>query len=94
MSGRRNGFRPGLPLALALAALTGLAAPEAVQACAVCFGGAESDMTSGMNNGILTLLAIVGLVQVGFVALFGSIWFRSRRLKRHRERFHLLEGGR
>ncbi len=46
-----------------------------------------------MNNAILTLLGIVGLVQVSFVALFWSFWRQARRLKEERRRFHLMEGG-
>ena len=61
-------------------------------ACAVCYGGEGSDMTTGMNNGILFLLGVVAVVQTGFVALFGSIWYRTRNLKKHREQFDLIEG--
>lgn len=49
-------------------------------------------MSEGLNMGILTLLGVVGFVQIGFVTLFGSIWYRSRRLRRLREQFHLIEG--
>ena len=69
-----------------------LAGPAA--ACAVCYGGDGSDMTVGMNNGILALLAVVGIVQTGFVALFGSIWYRTRKLRRLKKRFQLIEGER
>ncbi len=63
------------------------------QACAVCYGAADSPMTQGMNNAILFLLSIVGFVQVGFVALFVSIRRRTRRLQQQRDRFQLIEGG-
>jgi hypothetical protein len=49
-------------------------------------------MTTGMNNGIVTLLGVVAVVQAGFVGLFGSIWYRTRKLRRLREQFHLIEG--
>lgn len=68
----------------------GLAAPA--EACAVCYGGEGSDMTTGMNNGILFLLGVVAMVQTGLVALFGSIWYRTRKQRRLREQFHLIEG--
>lgn len=76
-------------LTLVLAA----SAAHPMHACAVCFGGAGDAMTEGMNNGILTLLAVVGIVQVGFVALFWSFWRRSRDLDNRRERFQLVDGG-
>ena len=41
-----------------------------VEACEVCFGAADDPATLGMNNAILFLLGVIGLVQVGFVSLF------------------------
>ncbi len=75
--------------AAALAAL----APRAATACAVCFGAADSAMTHGMNNAILALLVIVGLVQIGFVVLFLRFRQRSKRLRERRESLHLIQGG-
>jgi hypothetical protein len=60
--------------------------PAASDACAVCFGGVDSPMTAGMNNGILSMLGILGMVQIGFVALFLRLRQRSRRLEETRER--------
>ncbi len=82
----------GLAPALAAALCVSLAFSGPASACAVCFGGESSDMTAGMNNGILTLLAVVATVQTGFVALFGSIWYRTRKLRKLKEQFHLIEG--
>lgn len=76
-----------------LAFLATLAAAQPAGACATCYGAADSAMTAGMNAGILTLLAVIGGVQVGFVALFWSFRRRSRRLREQRERFHLIHGG-
>ena len=42
---------------------------------------------------ILALLGIIGLVQVGFVALFLHFRQRSKRLEEHRESLHLIEEG-
>ena len=75
-----------LVLALALA-------PAPASACATCFGAADSSMTRGMNSAILTLLGIIGAVQVGFVALFGSFLVRSRRLSGRKSWFRLNGGG-
>ena len=62
-------------------------------ACPVCYGAPDAPMTKGMNNGIIILLAIIGFVQLGFVALFWSFWRRSQQLRRKREQFRLIEGG-
>lgn len=80
--------RSGL-VAVALAALT----PASARACAVCFGAADSAMTEGMNAGILALLGVVGVVQVGFVALFLRFRQRSKRLRERRESLRLIQGG-
>ena len=61
-------------------------------ACPVCFGG-PSSITKGMDTAIFFLLSIVGLVQVGFVALFWSFRRRAKELQRHREQFHVINGG-
>jgi len=61
-------------------------------ACPVCFGGPDS-ISKGMDTAIFFLLSIVGLVQVGFVALFWSFRRRAKELQRHREQFHVINGG-
>ena len=75
----------------AVAAVATLLTPAAI-ACPVCFGGANGG-GQGMNAAIIFLLAVVGFVQLGFVALFFSFWRRARDLRRKRESFRLLEGG-
>jgi hypothetical protein len=47
-----------------------LLAPRAVQACSVCFGGSDSQLSQGMFAGVLVLLLVVMSVLGGFVALF------------------------
>ena len=64
----------------------------AMSACPVCFG-APGPQTDGLNNAIIFLLIIVGLVQIGFVALFWSFYRRAKALQRHREQFRIIEGG-
>lgn len=76
----------------AIAALALVSLPVAANACPVCFGGPSSG-GNGMNAAIFFLLAVVGLVQIGFVALFYSFWRRAKALRRKRESFRLLEGG-
>jgi 2-methylaconitate cis-trans-isomerase PrpF len=82
-------FLPGAAVAIAVA----FAIPGTALACAVCYGDSGSAMTVGMNNGILMLLAVVAVVQGGFVALFVSFWRRSRRLREQRDSFQLIDGG-
>ena len=65
---------------------------SAANACPVCFGGPDS-ITKGIDTAIFFLLSIVGLVQLGFVALFWSFRRRAKELQRRREQFHLIEGG-
>jgi hypothetical protein len=66
---------------------------QSAMACPVCFGNPDSPLTKGANNGILFLLGIVGLVQIGFVALFVSFWRRGRAMRKLREQFHVIQGG-
>ena len=61
-------------------------------ACPVCFGGTNS-LTAGMNGAIFFLIGIVALVQIGVVALFWSFRRRAKELQRHREQFHVINGG-
>ena len=63
-------------LLVAVAVLLTTASP--VAACATCFGASDAAMTRGMNNAILLLLGVVGVVQGGFVALFYRFWRRAR----------------
>jgi hypothetical protein len=70
-----------------------LAPMEAVQACTVCFGDPGSAETRGLRTAILFLLALVALVQVGFVKLFFTIRRRSRSIDERKKRFHVVRGG-
>ena len=74
-------------------AICQLLTANCLQACPVCFGNPASPLTKGTSNGILFLLSVIGIVQIGFVALFVTFWRRARALRRRRESFHLIEGG-
>ncbi len=81
-------------LSMALAAAW-LALPPAAQACATCYGAADSPMTKGMNNAILTLIALVGLVYVGIGKVILDFRRRSRKLSDKasvRQRLRLIHG--
>ena len=84
-------MKRGLQLAAVTVAL--LLVPSVLSACPVCYGAPGSPMTKGSNNGIMFLLGAIGLVQVGFVAMFWSFWRRARELSRRREAFRVLDGG-
>lgn len=85
--------RGGLLTAIGMTtAIVLLLAPSA-HACAVCFGAPNTPEAHGMSNAILFLLSVVGMVQIGFAALFITFWRRSRALRRRREQLQLIEGG-
>jgi hypothetical protein len=72
-----------------------LALPRAAAACATCYGAADSPMTKGMNNAILTLIALVGVVYVGIGKVFLDFRRRSRKLEQKataRQRLRLIHG--
>jgi p-aminobenzoyl-glutamate transporter AbgT len=54
--------------------------PQIASACATCFGAADAPMTKGMNNAILMLMAVVGVVYVGIGKVALDFRKRSRRL--------------
>ena len=54
--------------------------PEVVFACPSCYGAADSSMTAGMNMGILSLLAVTGVVLTAFAAFFLYLRKRSQEL--------------
>jgi len=87
------GTRQQLAAVAVLLVLALAMAPAPASACATCFGAADSALTRGMNGGILTMLGIIGVVQVGFVALFGSFIVRSRRLSGRESRLRSKSGG-
>jgi hypothetical protein len=55
-------------LAAVLAALLTVV-PSAVSACAVCFGGAESNLVKGFTWGILILLILPFALTAGFITM-------------------------
>ena len=57
-----------------------LSLPQIASACATCFGAADAPMTKGMNNAILMLIGVVGLVYVGIGKVAWDFRKRSRRL--------------
>lgn len=75
---------------VALLTVIALLSPSVASACAVCYGNPNDPMVKGVNNGIWVLLGLVGLVQLGFVAMFWSFWRRAREQRRFRDSFHVI----
>jgi len=67
--------------------------PEVAYACPVCFGAQGDPMNKAANNGIFFLLGVIGLVQLGFVALFWSFWRRAKDIRRTTKEWHVIQGG-
>ena len=54
--------------------------PQTASACAACFGKSDSKMAQGMNMGILSLLAVVVVMQVA-VGSFFFVFLKKRAAK-------------
>lgn len=78
---------------IALLVSVAVLVPSSAEACPVCYGDIDGPVARGVNNGILTMLAVVGVVQVGFVTMFVGMWRRGNRLRQHKESFKLIDGG-
>jgi hypothetical protein len=63
------------PVAFALVAL--LFQPHSLLACAACYGQSDSALAQGMNWGIMTLLAILGVVFSGIIVFFVHVGRKS-----------------
>ena len=50
--------------------------PTQLDACAVCYGAADDPMVNGMNAAIFFLLAAIGSILLGVIAL--TIYFARR----------------
>ena len=57
-----------------------LSLPQIASACATCFGAPDAPMTKGMNNAILMLIGVVGVVYVGIGKVAWDFRKRSKRL--------------
>ena len=60
------GFRPLLSALVVTLAMH----PWTLRACAACAGQSDSPMAKGMNYGIFSLLAVIGVVLGGVVSFF------------------------
>ncbi|MEE2777742.1 MAG: hypothetical protein VYE73_13385 [Acidobacteriota bacterium] len=80
-------------VALCLGLVVVLALPGTASACQACFGDPNDAATKGMNNAILFLLGVVGLVQVGFVSLFWQFRKRAKYREDRKKSLQVLRGG-
>lgn len=60
-----------------LIAIAILCAPQALFACATCYGQSDAPLAQGMNLGIVTLLGIITSVLAGIVVFFVHVGRRS-----------------
>lgn len=74
----------------AVAVMAILVLAPAALGCPVCFGAPDDPMVKGVNKGIWVLLSLVGLVQLGFIAMFWSFWRRAKEQKRFRESLQVV----
>ncbi|MCC6849786.1 MAG: hypothetical protein IT294_14875 [Deltaproteobacteria bacterium] len=74
-------------------ALTVLSARVA-DACSVCFGDPNAQMTKGAEQGVWVLLGVMILVQAGFGTFFFHLRRRARRFRdpQPRPTFRLVKG--
>jgi heme/copper-type cytochrome/quinol oxidase subunit 2 len=80
---------------IALAIAAWLVLPASAAACATCYGAADAPMTQGMNNAILFLIGIVGIVYVGIGRVILDFRRRSKKLSEMatvRQRLRLIHG--
>ena len=67
------------PAAKAVLAGFLIAVPSAVSACAVCFGGSDSNMVKGFTWGIALLLVLPFALMAGFISMI----VQASRRKKH-----------
>ena len=87
-------MRRAVLMMMVVAALA-LSLPQIASACATCFGAADAPMTKGMNNAILMLIAVVGVVYVGIGKVAWDFRKRSKRLaekERPKPQLRLIRG--
>jgi hypothetical protein len=66
--------------ALATAVVMMIFGSSSVFACPVCFGAEETSMIDGTRLGVLVMLAILFVVQGGFVGFFLYLRKRAKRI--------------
>lgn len=54
--------------------------PDLALACATCYGESDAPMAKGMNWGIMSLLAMIGMVLAGVTSFFVFLGVRSARM--------------
>ena len=65
---------------LIMAAAVVIGGSSSVFACPVCFGAEETSMIDGAKVGVFVMLAILLVVQGGFVGFFVYLYKRAKRI--------------
>lgn len=76
----RGGRRGKAPRILTTVAAVIMGGSATVFACPVCFGAEETSMIDGARLGVLVMLAILFVVQGGFVGFFFYLRKRAKRI--------------
>jgi hypothetical protein len=66
---------------LAALAVATIAVPAPALGCAACFGQSDSPLAHGMNAGIFTLLAVIGVMLTMVASFFVFITRRARQVE-------------
>jgi hypothetical protein len=77
---RFGSFAASVRQVVATAAFVVIAGGSSVLACPVCFGAEETSMIDGAKLGVLVMLAILFVVQGGFVGFFLYLRKRAKRM--------------
>ena len=72
--------KPWQRRAVTTAAAVMIGGGSSVLACPVCFGAEETSMVQGTKLGVLVMLAILFVVQGGFVGFFLYLRKRAKRI--------------
>jgi uncharacterized membrane protein YphA (DoxX/SURF4 family) len=92
---RVRSIRAVVGSAACMACVIALALPQIALACATCFGAPDAPMTKGMNNAILMLMGVVGVVYVGIGKVALDFRRRSKRMaekEKAKPRLRLIRG--
>ena len=78
--GRARRSASGAKVAFTTAAAVMIGGGSSVLACPVCFGAEETAMIDGAKVGVLVMLAVLFVVQGGFVGFFLYLRRRAKRI--------------
>ena len=77
---KSNSIRLGVARMLTATAVIVFGGSSSAFACPVCFGALETSMIDGAKLGVLVMLAVLFVVQGGFVGFFLYLRRRAKRI--------------